>query len=82
MLQKLAEKIGIPQEKIPMNLVENYGNSSGASIPMVAITNYHDELLTRSYRCLFSAFGSGLAWGGMLLDFGNLEHCEMIESEL
>lgn len=82
MLQKLADKAEIPKEKLPMNLVETYGNSSGASIPMTAVLNLKDKLLHETCRCCFSAFGSGLAWGGMILDFGNLAHCEMIESEL
>lgn len=82
MLQKLAEKAKIPEEKLPMNLVETYGNPSGASIPLTAALNLREGLLETSYRCCFSAFGSGLAWGGMVLDFGKLDHCEMIESDL
>lgn len=82
MLQKLADKVGIPAEKFPMNLVENYGNPSGASIPLTAAFNLREELLSNMWRCCFSAFGSGLAWGGMILDFGKLKYCEIIESEL
>ncbi len=82
MLQKLAEKAKIPEEKLPMNLVETYGNPSGASIPLTAALNLREKLLADKYRCCFSAFGSGLAWGGMILDFGRLEYCEIIESNL
>lgn len=82
MLQKLAEKAGIPMQKLPMNLVENYGNPSGASIPMTAITNISDEMLGGKQRCCLSAFGSGLAWGVMFMDIGPLAHCGLIESTL
>ncbi len=82
MLQKLAEKVNIPTEKLPMNLVETYGNPSGASIPLTAALNLREKLLSNRYRCCFSAFGSGLAWGGMILDFGRLDNCEIIESGL
>lgn len=82
MLQKLAEKSGIPEEKFPMNLVENFGNPSGASIPLTAIYNCRDELLNKDNRCCLSAFGSGLAWGVVFMNIGKLKHCEMIESEL
>ena len=82
MLQKLAEKSGIPFEKLPMNLVEDYGNTSGASIPMVTIHNLKDQLLKNEYKCLLSAFGSGLAWGSMVINLGKLSHCEMIVSDL
>lgn len=82
MLQKLAEKAGLPVEKLPMNLVENFGNPSGASIPLTAIYNLGDTLTKKMYQCCLSAFGSGLAWGMMFMDIGMLEHCELIESEL
>lgn len=82
MLQKLAEKAGIPENKLPMNLVENFGNPSGASIPLTAIYNIKDEMLKKHLHCCLSAFGSGLAWGLIIMDIGPLEHCELIESDL
>jgi len=82
MLQKLAEKAGLPFDKLPMNLVEQYGNSSGASIPLTAIHNCREELLTKKNKCCLSAFGSGLAWGVVIMDIGPLSHCEIIESDL
>lgn len=82
MLQKLAEKANLPFEKLPVNLVENYGNPSGASIPLTAILNYKDDLLKEKKKCCLSAFGSGLAWGTMFMEIGKLAHCEMIETDL
>ena len=82
MLQKLAQKAGIPEEKLPMNLVENFGNPSGASIPLTAIFNCKKELIEQDNYCCLSAFGSGLAWGMILMTIGKLEHCEMLESNL
>ena len=82
MRQKLAEKVGIPKDKLFMNLVENFGNPSGASIPLTAIYNCREPLLNENKRCCLAAFGSGLAWGVMFMDIGNLAHCEMVESNL
>ncbi len=82
MLQKLAEKVGIPYEKLPMNLVEEFGNPSGSSIPLVTVHNIREQLLEGSYKCCLSAFGSGLAWGAMVMELGRLDHCEMIVSDL
>lgn len=82
MLQKLAQKVGISFEKMPMNLVENYGNPSGASIPLVTIHNLQEQLKDNKYNCCFSAFGSGLAWGAIIMEFGRLKHCEIIVSDL
>lgn len=82
MLQKLAEKAGIPIDKLPMNLVENFGNPSGASIPLTAILNIREEMLDKKLHCCLSAFGSGLAWGAAFMDIGQLKNCELIESKL
>ena len=83
MLQKLREKIGVAKEKLPDDLVTKYGNPSGVSIPMVIADNLSTEMESgRSYKCCLSAFGSGLAWGAMVMDLGGLSHCEMLETSL
>lgn len=82
MLQKLSQKLKIPEKKMPMNLVENFGNPSGASIPLVIALDLRDEFLMRSYKCCVAGFGSGLACGAILMDFGGFEHCALVESEL
>ena len=79
MLQKLADKLNVPHEKMPSNIVEHFGNSSGVTIPMVAVFNLCDRLLAQSMRVCLSGFGVGLTWGAMLMDLGPLEFCEMIE---
>lgn len=79
MLQKLADKIGIPHEKVPMNVVEKYGNSSGVTIPMAIVENLKDQLSTRSFQVCLAGFGVGLTWGSMLLQLGPLQFCEMLE---
>lgn len=79
MLQKLAEKIGIPNDKVPMNVVEKYGNSSGVTIPMAIVENLKDELPARSFQVCLAGFGVGLTWGSMLMRLGNLQFCEMLE---
>ena len=81
MLQKLADKLGIPHEKMPSNIVENFGNSSGVTIPMAAVFNLRERLLAEKLRVCLSGFGVGLTWGAMLMDLGPLDFCEMIEFE-
>ena len=82
MLKKLADKLNIPYEKLFMNIVETYGNPSGASIPVVAIHNLGSKLIDHEYTCCLSAFGSGLAWGAMIIKIGRMHFCEFIESAL
>lgn len=82
MLEKLAQKIGIPFEKMPMNLVEQIGNPSGSSITLTTVLNYAKEMTEKRYKCCLSGFGSGLAWGGIIMDIGNMDYCECIVSDL
>lgn len=82
MLKKLAEKLEIPYEKVPMNIVENFGNPSGASIPINIVHNLAQTVVDNTYNCCLSAFGSGLAWGAMTIELGNMDFCEMIISNL
>ena len=81
MLKKLAEKIGIPYEKVPMNIVEEFGNSSGACIPVCATYNISDILKGEKHKYCLSAFGSGLTWEAMIMDIGELDFCEMLISD-
>lgn len=81
MLQKLADKLGVPHEKMPSNIVEHFGNASGVTIPMAAVFNLGDRLLAETLRVCLSGFGVGLTWGAMLMNLGPLDFCEMIEFE-
>lgn len=81
MLKKLAEKIGVPYEKVPMNVVEEFGNSSGACIPVCATYNIADILKSENHKYCLSAFGSGLTWEAMVMDIGKLDFCEMLVSD-
>lgn len=79
MLHKLADKLGVPHERMPSNIVENFGNSSGVTIPMATVFNLSDRLLDGTIRVCLSGFGVGLTWGAMLMELGPLDFCEMIE---
>ena len=82
MLQKLREKIDVPKEKLPDDLVVKYGNPSGVSIPMVICDNIAEQLKEHKYQVCLSAFGSGLSWGAIIMELGLLDYCELIESNL
>lgn len=81
MLKKLAEKIGVPYEKVPMNVVEEFGNSSGACIPVCATFNIADLLKGEKQKYCLSAFGSGLTWEAMVMNIGKLDFCEILVSD-
>jgi 3-oxoacyl-[acyl-carrier-protein] synthase III len=79
MLKKVADKLGIPHEKMPHNIVENFGNASGVTIPMAITFNLGEKLLTQENLMCLSGFGVGLTWGSMLIKIGNLNFCNIIE---
>lgn len=82
MLQKLREKLKLPKEKVPDDLVTKYGNPSGASIPLVIADAEAEAMETGTYTCCLAAFGSGLAWGTMVMELGNMDFCRLITSNL
>jgi 3-oxoacyl-[acyl-carrier-protein] synthase-3 len=78
MLQKLADQLKVPYEKMPNNIVEHYGNSSGVTIPMAIVHNLRERLLGGSIQACLAGFGVGLTWSSMLLRLGPLDFCELI----
>lgn len=79
MLNKLADKIDVPREKMPANIVENFGNASGASIPTNISFNLADDALKNTYNVCFCGFGVGLAWAAIEQQFGNLDFNKIID---
>jgi 3-oxoacyl-[acyl-carrier-protein] synthase-3 len=79
MLQKLADKMKLPHAKIPNNVVERFGNSGGATIPMALTINAADRLKQGSVNACVTGFGAGLTWASMLLTLGPLNFCELID---
>jgi 3-oxoacyl-[acyl-carrier-protein] synthase-3 len=57
-----ARNLGIPQEKIFINL-QRYGNTSSASIPLCLAEAVRDGQLREGTRVLMTGMGAGLTWG-------------------
>jgi 3-oxoacyl-[acyl-carrier-protein] synthase-3 len=79
MLQKLADKLGVPHERMPMNVVEKYGNSSGVTIPIAITENLRGRLADEEFTVCLAGFGVGLTWCSMLMKLGKLAFCEMLD---
>lgn len=79
MLQKLADAIGVPYEKMPSNIVENFGNSSGVTVPTCISYTLGERLEVDSYKMCLAGFGVGLTWSSILMNVGNLEFNKIIE---
>lgn len=57
-----AEELGLPREKVLINL-DRYGNTSAGSIPLVLDEANLAGRLHRGDNVLISGYGAGLAWG-------------------
>ena len=76
-VNQIAKKLKIPQQKVPMN-IDKFGNTSSASMPLMMVSNL------RSVPCkkwLLSGFGAGLSIGSCFGDFSGSNISELIEFE-
>ncbi len=79
MLNKLADAIGVPYEKMPSNIVENFGNASGVTVPTCVNYNLGEKLEHESFKLCMAGFGIGLTWSSVLMNVGNLNFSKIIE---
>lgn len=70
--QTIARKLGIPQQKAPIDVFEKYGNQSSASIPAVLSENLSAILKHTSLNLVLAGFGAGLSWAACALRTGPL----------
>ena len=63
-----AGKLGIPAEKIVVN-VDRYGNTSSGSIPLALADAAADGRLREGELVLMTGMGAGLTWGSALIEW-------------
>ena len=64
----LAERLGIPLEKVVVN-VDKYGNTSAASIPVALDEARRQGRIKPGDIVLLNAFGGGFTWGAAVVKF-------------
>jgi len=64
--ETIRKKLGLPPEKVPSTL-QDFGNTSSASIPLTMTTRLRDVLQDKPATLLLSGFGIGLSWGSCIL---------------
>lgn len=65
-LNKLIDRLGVPQSKVFIN-VSKYGNTSAASIPIALDEANRSGLIAKGDTVLFCSFGGGFTWGATLI---------------
>ncbi|MGI6368361.1 MAG: beta-ketoacyl-ACP synthase III [Anaerolineae bacterium] len=68
-IEAAAQKLEIPSERFYLNLQE-YGNTSAASIPLAIGDAVADGSLLPGQHVVLVGFGAGLTWGAVLLRWG------------
>jgi 3-oxoacyl-[acyl-carrier-protein] synthase-3 len=63
-----ARKLGVPKEKIVIN-VDRYGNTSSGSIPLALADAADDGRLKPGALVLMTGMGAGLTWGSSLIEW-------------
>lgn len=67
-IQVVAKRLGEPEEKFPVNL-DRYGNTSGASVPILLDELNREGKLVKGDKIILCGFGGGLSWGAALIEW-------------
>jgi 3-oxoacyl-[acyl-carrier-protein] synthase-3 len=76
--ESIRKKLKVPSEKVPYTLNE-FGNTSCATIPITIVNSLGKELASSQKTCLLSGFGVGLSWGSGIVNFSNCMCPDLIE---
>lgn len=67
-IEATAKYAGLPMDKVYVN-VDRYGNMSSATIPVALDEAWEEGLLPPGSKVLSVAFGAGLTWGAMAMQW-------------
>ncbi len=67
-IQAASKRLGIPMEKFFMNL-QDYGNTSAATVPMALYDMQEKGLLKTNQNIISVGFGAGLTYGGNFIQW-------------
>jgi 3-oxoacyl-[acyl-carrier-protein] synthase-3 len=67
-IESAAKRLNLPEEKVFININE-YGNTSAASVPIAFDECVRKGKIKRGDIVLLVAFGAGLTWGANLIEF-------------
>ncbi|MGL5692897.1 MAG: 3-oxoacyl-[acyl-carrier-protein] synthase III C-terminal domain-containing protein, partial [Peptostreptococcaceae bacterium] len=67
-IEYAAKKLKLPMDKFFVN-IEEYGNTSAASIPLALNDMYEQGLLKKDSKIILVGFGAGLTYGASLINW-------------
>jgi 3-oxoacyl-[acyl-carrier-protein] synthase-3 len=66
-IEAVEERLDLSENKVVIN-VQEYANTSAASVGLAFDEAYRDGRITSGDRILMVAFGAGLTWGGGVIE--------------
>ncbi|MCX6305253.1 MAG: ketoacyl-ACP synthase III [Bacteroidetes bacterium] len=76
--ETLRKMLKLDPAKVPYSIRE-FGNTSGASIPLTMVVALKEPLKTGKTKLLLSAFGVGLSWGTAIVETNSICIPDLIE---
>ena len=76
--ETIRKKLAMPAEKVPYS-IDQYGNTSSASIPLTMVTKLSSMLGSSPLKLLISGFGVGLSWGTAFLHTNKVKCLPLLE---
>ena len=73
--------MSVDRKKMPMQIVEKYGNSNSSTIPVTITDGLVDEMMDNRCRCCVSGFGEGLSWAAGVMEIGKMDFCELVTGD-
>jgi 3-oxoacyl-[acyl-carrier-protein] synthase III len=67
-IKHAVERLGIPEEKVVVN-VDRYGNTSSGSIPLALADAVQDRRVEKGDIVLMTGMGAGLTWGSGVIEW-------------
>lgn len=77
--ETIRKKLRLTEDRVPSTLKE-FGNTSGASLPVTITARLRESIQLKKRQLLLSGFGIGLSWGTCILEIGNAILPELIEA--
>lgn len=80
MNQIITKKLKLSEAKTP-SCLDEFGNTSSASIPLTMVTRLAKQLQTTTVRMICCGFGIGLSWGTLMATTDKIVVSDLVEVE-
>lgn len=76
--ETIRKKLKLSEAQVPYSIQE-FGNTSSATIPLTMVTQIKDDLRNRPLKLVCSGFGVGLSWATVYMETGGIVCSDLVE---